>query len=100
MTRTYDEDGQPMMSDKAMLKLIVKEIPVLDRTLRTEIAEVDQKLGKLGKRMEEGFDQMMKEFASLRSETKELHFQMHQNFTSLITNQANLEKRVAVLEGA
>ncbi len=100
MIRTYDEDGQPMMSDKAMLKMIVKEIPVLDRTLRADIAALDRKVCLRMDRMDERFDEMMKEFASLRSETKELHFQVHQNFTALITNQQDLEKRVAVLETA
>ena len=86
MSRTHDEDGQPMMSNRAMLQMLVKEIPVMYRDLRDEIRSLDQRLSR--------------KIDSVSSDLKGLRLQVHQNQSSLIQTQEDLEKRVAVLETA
>ena len=44
MPRTYDEDGQPMMSNKQMLQMLVKEIPDVYRDLRSQIQESEKRI--------------------------------------------------------
>ena len=93
MPRTYDEDGQPMMSNNVMLKMLVKEIPVMYKDLRSQIEESEQRI-TLEMRV------MKLHISEVKSDVKGLHLQLHQNHTSFITNQMDQEKRIAVLEKA
>ncbi len=92
MPRTYDEDGQPMMSNTAMLQMLVKEIPLLSKNLTSleqRVDGIDQKVTKLSVDLTE-----------VKSDVKGLRLQVHQNHTSFITNQQEMETRIAVLEAA
>ncbi len=111
MTRTYDEDGQPNLSNKQMLQILVKDIPVMYKELRKDIQDLDQKLSKkidgvdqkLTKRIDSvtsDLHQVKSDLNSVKSDLKGLRIQVHQNHTSFITNQQEMEQRIAVLETA
>ena len=91
MPKTYDEDGQPMMSNKAMLKMLVDEIPVMYKDLRNQIEESEQRI-TLEMRV------MKLHISEVKSDVKGLHLQLHQNHTTFIANQMDQEQRIAVLE--
>ena len=97
MPRTYDEDGQPMMSNKAMLQMLVKDIPVIYKDLRGLMHDMETELKRdittLDKKLSTKID-------CIASDLKGLHLQVHQNHTLFVTNQEELGKRVAVLEAA
>ena len=86
MPRTYDEDGQPMMSNKQMLQMLVKEIPDVYRDLRSQIQESEKRITL--------------EMHEMKLEIRGMKLQTHQNHSSFITNQTDMEKRIAVLETA
>ena len=84
MMQTYDEDGQPNLSNKKMLQMLLKGIPLLHKELREDIEKLDQKLGR--------------RIDAVESEVKNLRLEVHQNHISFIINQEECAKRVAVLE--
>jgi peptidoglycan hydrolase CwlO-like protein len=88
----YDEDGQPMMTNKQMLQMLVREIPQFSHKLDTVAADVDQ--------LKTDVSHLKTDMHQVKSDIKGLRIQLHQNHTSFIKNQDDLEKRVAVLEAA
>lgn len=92
MPRTYDEDGQPMMSNSKMLKMLVDEIPVND----TRMANLEDRLV----RVERKVDSLASEVSEVKSDLKTLNIKSDQNHICLMTNQADMENRVRALEVA
>lgn len=90
MPRRYDEDGQPMMSNAAMLKMLVDEIPVNDK----RFSDLQDQVNFLASDLK----QVKLDLNEVKSDLKGLRIQTHQNYVSFITNQQDMEKRIAVLE--
>ena len=92
MPRTYDEDGQPMMSNKAMLRMLVKEIPINDRRM----ANLEDRMDFLASDMTE----VKSDLKKVKSDLKMLNIKTDQNHICLMTNAEDMEKRIRVLEAA
>lgn len=81
----HDEDaGVPDLSNRELLRVLIQEIVDVRRELKEDIASLDQKFTK--------------KFDVLSSETKVLRLEVHQNHSSFIHRQDDLERRVEVLE--
>lgn len=93
MPRRYDEDGQPMMSNSQMLKRLVDEMPVMYRDLRGQIQDLKTELKGDIARLDTKID-------GVAADLKQLSFKVDQNHLCLMTNQEDMEKRIAVLEAA
>ena len=88
MTAFDDEDNTvPYMDNQRMLKVIFDEIVAV----RRELKEEDQKLS-------EKIDSLTLEVKTISSDLKGLRLQVHQNQTTFIQNQQDLDHRVTVLE--
>lgn len=92
MTRTYDEDGQPMMSTNKMVKRLLDELPLIRKELKQELASKEDIAG-----MEQ---RLTSKIDAVTSDLKGLRFQVHQNHAPFIENQMDMEKRLTVLETA
>ncbi len=89
MPRTYDEDGQPMMSNTKMLQMLVDEIPVNDK-----------RFSDLEERLTKRIDSLASDMTEVKSDLKAMNIKSDQNHICLMTNQDVLEKRIVVLEAA
>lgn len=83
MPRRYDEDGQPMMSDKQLNQMLLREIPLISKNLN---------------RLEDKVDSMASDIGVLKSNLHQLSFKVDQNHICLMTNQEDMEKKITVLE--
>ena len=100
MPRTYDEDGQPMMSSKAMLKFLVKEIPVMYKDLRGQICESKAELKGDIALLSARVGSVEKKVETIVSDLNNLHLKVDRNHVTFIENQMDQEKRIRVLETA
>ncbi len=85
------------LTNAKMFAIIMQEISDVHRELRTDILSLRSEL----KTDIFSLDQKLsKKIDSLSTEVKGLRFEVHQNQSTFIKNHEDLEKRVAVLEGA
>lgn len=74
------------LTNEKMFGIIMQEISDVHRELRTDMLNLHNEL-KI-------------DIRDVKNEIKGLRFEVHQNQSTFMKNHENLEKRVAVLEGA
>lgn len=98
MIHRYDEGGQPNLSNKQMLQILLKEIPVIHRELSGDIRALDHKLSARMNGIEGRLGKVKGQMNDLSSDMKILRLEVHQNQLAFMTNHHELQKRVTVLE--
>ncbi len=92
-----NNDELPDLSNREILRVVMQEIADTHKELRGDIAELRTELkgdiANLDKKLSGRID-------SVASEVHTLRIEVHQNQSSFIANQMDMEKRVKVLEMA
>ncbi len=99
MPRTYDEDGQPMMSDKQLNQMLLREIPLISKNLNSLEDKVDLLSSDIGM-LKSDVNVLKLDIKQIKSDLHQLNFKTDQNHICLMTNQNGMEKRIEVLEAA
>mgnify|MGYP005665690681 CR=1 FL=1 len=87
MAHKDDSDDFQDMTNKEMLTILMQEIADVRHELKNDIAKLDARIGSLNTRVE-----------SISTEVKGLRTELHQNQSTFINAQEDLDKRVSTLE--
>lgn len=86
-----------MMSDKQLNQMLLEEIPLISKNLNRLEDKVDSMASDIGV-LKSDVGTLKSDMTQVKSELHQLNFKVDQNHICLMTNQTDMEKRVAVLE--
>ncbi|MFH1670727.1 MAG: hypothetical protein ABIA92_04030 [Patescibacteria group bacterium] len=98
MSDDDENNGFEDMTNREILRIMLQEIADVRRELKEDIEGVRQELKVDIQSLQSDIKTIKSDVKNLQSDVKNLRAEVHQNHTSFIHNQEDMEKRIVSLE--